>query len=141
MCAYGYLRRVLEILTRQPAKAQPRIRCGLKKEGADVCLFLAVAAYLDGIVGLDLDCAERLLVDELDDRPQKKVREYHKGRGKRTRHQLPGAGECPDHGRAPKCRRGVEAAHIDALAKDYPGAEKADARDDLGSDPGRAVVA
>jgi hypothetical protein len=58
MCAYRYLRGVLEIFTRQPAKAQPRIRCGLKKEGADVCLFLAVATNLDRIVGLNLDCPE-----------------------------------------------------------------------------------
>jgi hypothetical protein len=35
----------------------------LKKQHADVSLFLAVVAYLDGIVGLDLECSKRLLVD------------------------------------------------------------------------------
>ena len=53
------------------------------------------------------------------------------------RHPL--AGKQADRRRAPKGRRGVEAAHVEALLEDDARAEKTDAGHDLGRNPRRAI--
>src|SRR5215469_2400861 len=58
---------------------------------------------------------------------------------------IPLAVSCPAPAKVPtiaeQCRGSVEAGHVDALAQDDAGAEKADARDDLRGDPCRTIVA
>jgi len=78
--------------------------------------FRTVATYLDRVVGFDLDCAQRLLVDEPDDRPKKEVGGYDERSSERARYQLASTGEGSDHCRAPKGCRSIEALHIEPLA-------------------------
>jgi hypothetical protein len=66
--AHRDLRRVLEVFAGQPPQTQPRTRCGLQQQGSDMRLFLTLAPQIDSIVGLDLSGAERLQVDQADDR-------------------------------------------------------------------------
>ena len=64
----------------------------------------------------------------------------HQNRRHETVEPHPLAGQQADRGRAPEGRRGVEAAHIEALLEDHASPEKADAGHDLGRDPRRAVM-
>src|SRR3984893_7517170 len=97
-------------------------------------LLLALAAQFDGVLGFDLYSAERLAVDEANQRAQKKVCQQNKAGGDHTRDQLAGTRKCSDHRRAPKGRGGVEAANVDAFAKDHAGPGEADPGNDLRGD-------
>ncbi len=52
-----------------------------------------------------------------------------------------GSGEGAGHGRTPDCRRRVEAANVHPFLQDDAGAEKADARRDIGEHLRRALIA
>jgi hypothetical protein len=53
---------------------------------------------------------------------------------------IAGAGRQTDSGGTPKRRGGVQTAHIDAFLPNHPGAEKADAGDDLRGDSCRTGI-
>ena len=94
-------------------------------------------AAIDGdeVVLLFLRHFHRLPVDRVDDRPQRAlVAPITRTAAQQAIDREPLAGEQADRRRAPERRGGVEASHIEALLEDHAGAEKADARDDLGRD-------
>src|SRR6202042_1127280 len=70
---------------------------------------------------------------EPGDRPQGQVGGQDEGGGG----EVPGAGQHADRGGAPDGGGGVDAADVDAVAQDDPGAEEPDAGHDVGGDPGR----
>ena len=93
----------------------------------------------DDVMLLLLGHFHRLPIDGADQRPQDDVGRNHQNRRHEAVEPHPLAGEQADRGRAPKGRRGVEAAHIEALLEDHASAKKSDAGHDLGRHPRRAV--
>jgi hypothetical protein len=62
----------------QAAKTQTCACRSVEKQGAHLRFFLALTAQFDGLMGFDLDGAERLPVDSTDDRSQEQVRADHR---------------------------------------------------------------
>ena len=130
--------RPVEVIAVETTKRQSGRDEALQKQGPDMRLVRAAAPDHHKIPYLELGRSERLTVDELDDRPQQQVHEHNEcGRDRSVRH-IAGAGQDADRGGAPQRRRSIEAANIQAVAEDNACPQKANARDYLRGDPGRA---
>ncbi len=112
------------MLAGQPAEAQPYARGCLQQQSTDMRLLLSLAAQFDRILSFDLNSAERLSVDETNDRPEEEIGTDDEGSGQHACDELTGSCEHSNHRRAPEGRGGVETANIDAFPQDYANTEE-----------------
>ena len=69
--------------------------------------FLVLTPKFDRVLGFDLDRAERLFIDQADDRSQEEVSADNKGSGQRACNEFTESSEGSDHRRAPERRSGI----------------------------------
>ena len=101
----------------------------------------AATGHGSEVSDLRLVGAQRLPIDEPDNRTQQEIDEHDKSRCHGGMGQITGACKNAHRRGTPKRGRCIEAAHAQPFAKDQPSAQKADSRSHLRRNASRAAVA
>jgi hypothetical protein len=107
----------------------------MKQEQPQVRFFRAFARQCDGIKSLGMCRREVFGVDQPYRRTQQEVGSDYKSSSHQAGRPKPGAGESAYHRATPQSRRRVESVHVDSLAQNRAGTQKADPGDYLRRDP------
>jgi len=108
----------VDVLAVEATEGQAAPRKILQQQGANMRFVWTAAGHRHDVADLEFGQAERLPVDELHDRSQKRVDKHHEPGRDRGMRRISAASEKTDGGRTPQRGGGIESAHGQSLAED-----------------------